>query len=418
MKKLMIGALALLVWACAKKELENTKLFVGASARSITPEAGAFIAGDRLNRNFTGVHDSLFVKALVWADGRNSMALLTFDCIGMLYPTLQQIREVVAEKIPMNELDPVHIMMASSHTHSGPDVVGIWGPDQLTSGVDSLYMKKLVATSAETLLAAWHSKRPAKVAYAEARFGEDWVYNISDSLNLDRALTVLQFMDTEGKSMATLTNFACHPTIMDGSNSLVSADYLSGFYTDLDRQLGGVNCFVQGPIGGWVQPEYEPKTFESAAKRGSELGIAVTKALEKSIVMDSAPLHFQSKQIMLPVSNAGFQQLSMAGVIHRPITDSVATEVAWFSIGNAQLATHPGETTPTYGLATKKLMPDTGPKFVIGLGMDALGYILTPDFYVAEPVVKHSEYLRGMSIDPMAGPLIMKAITELANNKE
>ncbi len=417
MKRLLPVLLALLIWACARNEAQRPILLLGVAARSITPEAGAFIAGDRLNRNFTGVHDSLFVKAMVWADDQNSMALLTFDCIGMLYPTLLQIREAVAEQIPTGELDPAHIMMASSHTHSGPDVVGIWGPDQLTSGVDSLYMKKLVATSAEALLAAWRSKRPAKVTYAEAQFGEDWVYNISDSLNLDRTLTVLQFLDTDGKSIATLTNFACHPTILDGANSLVSSDYVSGLYAYLDQKMGGVNCFVQGPIGGWVQPEYEPKTFESVARRGGELGQAVTKALEKSTAMDSAPLHFTSKRIMLPVSNQGFQQLAAAGVIDRAITDSVATEVAWFSIGNAQLVTHPGETSPTYGLATKKLMPDTGPKLVIGLGMDALGYILTSDFYVPEPTVKHSEYLTGMSIDSMAGPLIMEAITEMVKKK-
>jgi hypothetical protein len=49
--------------------------------------------------------------------------------------------------------------------------------------------------------------------------------------------------------------------------------------------------------------------------------------------------------------------------------------VAWFSVGNAQFATHPGETSPAFSLQTKTLMK-TGPKFILGLGLDQLGYII------------------------------------------
>ena len=43
-------------------------------------------------------------------------------------------------------------------------------------------------------------------------------------------------------------------------------------------------------------------------------------------------------------------------------------------------AAHPGETTPVHSLETKALMQNKGPKIVVGLGMDALGYILSPNF--------------------------------------
>ena len=117
---------------------------------------------------------------------------------------------------------------------------------------------------------------------------------------------------------------------------------------------------------------------------------------------------------MLPVSNQNFQALSQYGIIDRAISDSVQTELAWFSIGEAQFATHPGESTPTHSKQSKELMTGDGPKFVLGLGMDALGYILTPDFYLEEPTVKHSGYLQVMSIDPEAGNLMMKHIEAMA----
>lgn len=415
MKQLAALLISLLLFSCNQKKDEQGELRVGVSYQSITPKIGAFIAGDKNNRRFTTVHDSLFVKAMVLSDSKNTMAIVTYDCIGMLHPTLVEIRKEVSSRIPTSEFDASHIVMASTHTHSGPDVVGIWGPDQMTSGVDPEYMEKIIQKSADAIDAALKNRQQAKAVYAETQFGEDWVFNISDSLSLDRSLSILQFLDNEGKSIATLNNFACHPTIMDAASNAVSADYVSSMYTLLDEKIGGVNFFLQGAIGGWVQPEYETKSFESVFKRGQELGNKITTALEYPTKLNSESIQFKSRIINLPVSNVNFQQLSKMGVINRSITDSVSTEVAWFSIGNAQFVTHPGETTPTHSLESKKLMNNQGPKFVIGLGMDALGYILTPEFYEENPKVKHSEYLTGMSIDKEAGAILLDNIKSLAN---
>jgi hypothetical protein len=400
--------------ACHPKPGNPETLMVGTSYRSITPEPGAFIAGDQNNRKFTGVHDSLYVKALVVSDTKNMVTILSFDCIGMLYPTLLEIRKSISEKIPIADFDPACIVMASTHTHSGPDVVGIWGPDQMTSGVNPDYLKEIVLLSTEAIVSAWKNRQLAKAIYAQTSFGEDWVYNIADSLNLDRSLTVLQFLDQNDQSIATLNNFACHPTIMDGVSSEVSTDYVSAMYSCLDDRLGGVNFFLQGAIGGWIQPEYEPKTFESVEKRGRDLGMAILTALNNPKDLNSNGIQFKSRVFYLPVSNENFKLLSDMGVIDRPMTDSVKTEVAWFSIGNAQFVTHPGETTPDHSLESKKMMKVQGPKFVIGLGMDALGYILTPKFYQPNPEVRHSEYLTGMSVDQEAGKFLMDQIISLA----
>jgi len=51
------------------------------------------------------------------------------------------------------------------------------------------------------------------------------------------------------------------------------------------------------------------------------------------------------------------------------------------------------------------------------LGMDALGYILTPEFYEEDPKVKHTEYLTGMSVDQAAGAVLMDNIRVLAGEE-
>lgn len=419
-RALSILFLFFLVLSCSPEKPQSASLLVGGATASVNPGFDNYIAGDKKNRRFKGIHDSLYVKAIAVSEAKNTpepgntIVLLTVDCIGLIYPTLLEIREEVAQRVPKEVLDPSHIVLSSTHTHSGPDVVGLWGEDQMSSGVQATYMETLVNSAANAIEAAIKNRRPATAHYAETSFGEDWVYNISKPDELDRSLTIMQFRDLKGESIATLSNFACHPTFMDAVTDQVSADYIGGFYAELDDRLQGTNLFLQGSIGGWVQPEHEEKTFENAMTRGKELAGAVLRSLETSRTMDSASLVYRSKVFSLPVSNQGFQQLSALGVIKREVTDSVETEIAWFEIGSAQFVTHPGETSPSYSLDSKELMNASGPRFVLGLGMDGLGYIVTPDFFDPENQVPHSEYLTGMSIDQNAGPMIMGVIEELA----
>ena len=400
--------------SCSGEKAESDPLLVGAAAISINPEVGDFIAGDKQDRRFQGVHDSLYVKAIALSKSEKSMVVLTVDCIGLIYPTLVQIREAAAQSFPDEVLNPSNIVLSSTHTHSGPDVVGLWGENQMSSGVNEEYMKSLVSKSVMAIEKALANRQEAEIRYAETIYGEEWVYNISKPEELDRSLTVIQFKDSEGHSIASMTNFACHPTFMDAATDLVSADYLGGFYDEMDEKLQGTNLFLQGAIGGWVQPEHEAKTFESAMSRGKEFAGVTLSALKESKSMDSEELVFRSQIFSLPVSNPGFQQLSSLGVIQRAVTDSVETEIAWFEIGKAKFVTHPGETSPFYSIESKKLMQSEGPKFVLGLGMDGLGYIVTPDFFDPAKEVPHAGYMTGMSIDQNAGPMIMEVIEELA----
>jgi len=407
MKHLVWLVLMLLLMSCSREEKKESTFKVGAASAPINPPIGAYIAGDKQNRTFTAVHDSLYVKAVVINDGNSSLAIVTFDCIGLLYTEVQQIRERTAA---ITSFPVERIVVSSTHTHSGPDVVGIWGPDYQHSGVDTTYMNFIVNTAAGQIKKADESKREAIVVTGESTFGESWVQNICNE-EIDRSVTVMQFKDKSGNSIASLTNFACHPTFMDAKFTEVSADYVNGFYKQLNQQWQGVNLFLQGPIGGWVQPVDGEGTFEKAERRGRELATEAIAAVETGDTLKTNAIRFTSKVVKFPVGNEAWKQLSAIGTIKRSIQDSVTTELVWFAIGDAQFATHPGETAPYYGLETKKLMR-TGPRFVLGLSMDALGYILKPAFF-EDPAIPHAEYLTSMSVGKETGPLIMKSLEKL-----
>lgn len=393
--------------ACQPEKNNEPPLQAGVSVAPVNPPAGAFIAGDKQNRKFTAVHDSLFAKAVVITKGDEELAIVTLDCIGLLYTDVLRIRKRTAELCGFTES---RIIISSTHTHSGPDVVGIWGTDYQHSGVDSVYMAFLVNTTAAQIQSALENRQPAIAVTAETTFGEPWVQNICNE-EIDRSVTIMQFKDQSDKPIVTLTNFACHPTFLDARFSEVSSDYVNGYYKQMKKQTGAEALFLQGAIGGWVQPEDGEGSFEKAYHRGKELADVVHIALADAKPLSTSDIVFNNQRIKFPVENEGWKQLSAIGTINRDIQDSVETEIAWFAIGEAQFATHPGETAPYYGLETKKLM-GSGPKFILGLGNDALGYILKPSFF-DDKNIPYSEYLTSMSVGKPTGPLLMKQLGKI-----
>ena len=386
----------------------------GAAIRTINPEKDTlYIAGGKPNRPFIDVHDNLYVKAVVISNNKDNITLLTFDCIGLLYPQLQAIRSRIKLELPT--IDPEHIVMSSTHTHAGPDVVGIWGKDLMHSGVNDKHMQLIVDRAVEAIKEAVKLRKTVTISYGSGSFGEDWVKNISEPGELDRSVNIIKLSDLNGKNVAMLTNFACHPTILDDASNAASSDYVWGYYHYLDSAQGGVNMFLQGAIGGWVQPEDVPHSFDQAKKYGSSLGkyaFELTKTKNKS-----KNIYFTSSKVNFPLANPGFQMLSKAGIIKRTFGETVGSEIAFFSIGDASFATHPGETCPALSLDTKKLMNNNGPKFVLGLSQDALGYIIKPSFFDQSNKIPHSEYLTGMSIGPETMGIILSTLKNLIKNQ-
>ena len=148
--------------------------------------------------------------------------------------------------------------------------------------------------------------------------------------------------------------------------------------------------------------------FTMAERYGRNLADSVTRLLASAEKLNDADLQYRKLDFKFPVENPNWRLLSQAGVIQREFSDSVQTTISWFSIGNAQFVTHPGETTPWLGLQTKSLLP-TGPKFVLGLSQDALGYILKPEFF-SDTTRLHSGYLTSMSLGPKTTPILLEKI--------
>ena len=81
-----------------------------------------WIAGFHNRRAANGIHDSLWARTVVIDDGTCRIALVSLDAIGFSHDQVIDVRE----KLPP-ELKIDYCMIASTHVHEAPDLIGIWG---------------------------------------------------------------------------------------------------------------------------------------------------------------------------------------------------------------------------------------------------------------------------------------------------
>lgn len=402
-------AVLLICWGSQTQAIEH--YLVGAASASISPPNDTLLAGYDRNRRSTGELDPLYTRAVVIDDGVSSIVIVTLDNIGLTRPDIEHIQAQASARIP--GLMPDRVIVSSTHTHAGPDVVGLWGTDFWSSGRDQAYVTTLIDTTVDTIVAAYAARRPATSRVGSREVTFDWVENVSEPDLLDRTLSVLQFVGLDGTSIVTLTNHACHPTVLGPDNTMVSADYVSGFYTAMSAKVPGEHLFLQGAIGGWVQPLQGDRSHELAQKLGADLANATQQLLKDAEPNPPIPLTFASTALALPLDNWPMRVLMWFGLIERDVVDGgVETTVARFTVANAEFVTHPGETSPYFSKASRELMTRRH-GFVMGLTQDALGYILKPDYFEHPDNYPHGDYLTSVSVGKDAGPLLMEALATL-----
>ena len=86
----------------------------------------------------------------------------------------------------------------------------------------------------------------------------------------------------------------------------------------------------------------------------------------------------------------------------------IPTVVRLIQIGEARIATYPGEVLPKLGFQVKSAM-DAKYRFIFGLADDELGYILDDQDFGREPY----EYESSMSVGPTIGSLATNTLLDL-----
>jgi len=384
-------------------------LRVGYAQRDITPNLNGdpvFLAGFEPNRRATAIHDRLWTRALYLRSDDQHLAIVCADCFGLPRAICQQIE--VSASLP--------VLFVSSHSHYTPDTIGLWGPDQTTSGVDPAYVEQLARLTVTAISEAVVNPHPARLRAAATQV-KGVVKNLRDPDIVDNELTVLQFEALDGAPIASLLIFPCHPESLADDNRVITADYVYALRAGIEAETGAPALFAPGALGGMLSPDLpnDARTFESAARIGDQLAQAALDALSLSTPADVS-LNFDRAEYTIPLRNPLFEMAMDAGLLPdtRTAAGDVVSEALLVRLGSTWLASVPGELLPKVGLAMKHELRQKGAQVaaIVGLANDELGYILPPEDYVYpdNPLDPGDHYEETMSIGPEAAPRWVKAI--------
>lgn len=296
-------------------------LLAGVARVPITPPAGIDLIGYAVREHgATGVHRELYATALVFAAGADRAVIVDCDLLALRSPYVDALRERVAARVGTTA---PHVMLACTHTHSGPVVAADLrvgganqGEDRLND-LEAAYMANLgyLIEGAAAMAAA--ALRPARVAAGQGR--ADFNINRREKLPggrvvvgrnpdgaCDHRVDVLRVDAADGTPIAGLINYACHPITLGPQSYQISPDF-PGVAKAVMAANTGVPClYLMGACGN-IQPlETTLPTPAAAEKLGAVLGAEAARvflgirsqrtATRRTLIESMAPLSIYTEE--------------------------------------------------------------------------------------------------------------------------
>ncbi|MSU51125.1 MAG: hypothetical protein EXS37_18900 [Opitutus sp.] len=260
-------------------------LLAGTSRRCTNPPPNIAHGGwgAQKHEQAEGIDLDFWVTALALSDGQTTAIILDIDLQILTNERADQIRAAVSRATSL----PVESIRASvTHTHSGPvpykswiekgfELVGPWFDD----------LARWCAEAAVEALANWQPVA-VRAGQGECRIntnrrcttpGGDRFLGVNPAGPCDHGVGVVQLTVPGGGPLATLVNYACHPTIMGPTNRLLTPDYPGAMKRVVEAAVGGRCVFLQGAAGnvGPVQGfQGDPRVYRQL---GAVLGHEVAR---------------------------------------------------------------------------------------------------------------------------------------------
>ena len=252
------------LWAGDACAGETKSVFrAGAATSNITPPLGTEIVGGFRPFPAEHVHDELHVRCLALDDGETQLAFAICDNVGIAREVFDAARELVVAE---TGLPSGHLLMSSTHTHSGPPARGRC---KVISERDlNEYQQFVVRRIADGVRRALHNLEPARIGWGrtgapEEVFNRRWRLTDPEQrknpfggvdevrMNPPRAagslvrpagqtdpeISFLTVQSSDGRPLALLANYSLHYVGGVGRGE-ISADYFAIFADRIGELLG------------------------------------------------------------------------------------------------------------------------------------------------------------------------------------
>ncbi|MGO8790280.1 MAG: neutral/alkaline non-lysosomal ceramidase N-terminal domain-containing protein [Terriglobia bacterium] len=293
----------------------------GVTKVDITPPPGLPMYGyfDRTQLS-AGTLDPLYARILVIEVDGKRLALITLDLGRTFGPaSLTRLRIQLATTSGISCL-----LITASHTHAGPNILDEYPAnqppawevadlDRIAKGVEEARQHEVEAQLGTGFGSVY-------IGYNRRRVQPDGTVTMFwqnpdkvPTSPLDPTVSVLRVDATDGKPIAILVNYACHPVVFGPDNLEYSADYVGVMARTVEQSFSDATggpplcLFLQGGDGD-INPYYAttPRADGAVKKRdwtGEQLGAEAAR-VAKSIHTAPVPapsLQFSEDYLTFPV---------------------------------------------------------------------------------------------------------------------
>ncbi|MFN2352417.1 MAG: neutral/alkaline non-lysosomal ceramidase N-terminal domain-containing protein, partial [Kiritimatiellia bacterium] len=216
----------------------SSALRLGVAHIDITPPVGVTLWGYN-PRISTSIEHRLRAEALACESSGGGWLLLSADIGAFAAPFANPLRAEIAASIG---LPATAVMLAATHTHSGPHVTDAGWCER--SPLETEYFQELRRKLIAVATAAWQQRAPGELVYAQTsapdlasnrriqREDGSWTNEFNDPEGrhtgyYDPAVELVGIRRPDGRLEALLVNFGCHPVSFGGRNLGISGDYVS-----------------------------------------------------------------------------------------------------------------------------------------------------------------------------------------------
>src|SRR5262245_46927265 len=312
--------LAIVLVGCKDVSRETSDPADPPAAQEAAPDAAAnaakaaeLLAGvakvDITNTKAGPVNDPLYVKALVLKSGSTTTVLVTLDAVAIAEigyiknDYLSKVRSRLQQEL---HIDPAHVLVNASHCHGvvGSDV------DQKTFQAVKEAAQKLVPVTVgvgvgqesrimENRRLKMKNGKEVDIRRAYAMPPDDEVAGVGP---IDPQIGILRLDRKDGRTLAVVYNFACHPIkgVPSGGNT---ADLVGFASRVIENNLSDdtMAFFVQGCAGDINPILYKDvDNPPDAEPLGNMLGLSVLKALRQIKSKEGASLKVINEKLDLP----------------------------------------------------------------------------------------------------------------------
>lgn len=255
------------------------------------------------------INDPLYVKALVIKNDVATVVIITVDAvaIGEIGPIGNDYLGKVRAKIEKElKIAPESVMVNASHCHGivCADVDEKTFEAVKAAAANLVPVKAGVGVGSENRVSEnrrlkLKSGKEADVRHAYSMPADDEVADVGP---IDPQIGILRLDRLDGRTLAVVYNFACHP-IMGVPSGGNTADLVGFASKVIEENLseGTIALFVQG-CGGDINPARykdvsQPRNAETL---GNMLGLSALQAIRKTPCVEGAPFQVLRETIALP----------------------------------------------------------------------------------------------------------------------